>query len=66
MMPAPQEPLDVIIVPYAHCPCGGHPDALVDMLIYRTATHGIFHKIEIGCDFTGQTFDVALAAFPQG
>ena len=65
MMPA-QVPLDVIILPYAHCPCGGHPDALVDMLIYKTSFGGIFHKIEIVCDFTGQTFDVALAAFPQG
>jgi hypothetical protein len=65
MMPA-QEPLDVIIVPYAHCPCGGHPDALVDMLIYRTAIHGIFHKIEIVCDFTGNTYDTALMFYPQG
>lgn len=64
MMPA-QEPLDVIIVPYAHCPCGGHPDALVDMLIYRTAIHGIFHKIEIVCDFTGHTYESSLIFFPQ-
>lgn len=63
MMPA-QEPLDVIIVPYAHCPCGEHPDALVDMLIYRTAIHGIFHKIEIVCDFTGHTYDTSLIFFP--
>ena len=57
MMPA-QEPLDVIILPYKDCPCGGHPDAFVDMLIYRTVPYGIFEKIEIVCDIAGVTYDM--------
>ena len=57
MMPA-QQPLDVIILPYKDCPCGGHPDAFVAMLIYRTVPYGIFEKIEIVCDITGVTYDM--------
>mgnify|MGYP006908345362 FL=1 len=64
MQPA-QEPLDVIIIPTDKCPCGTHPDALVDMLIYRAVPMGIFRKIEIICDFTDTTYDVAFALFPQ-
>ena len=60
-----QEPLDVIIVPTDQCPCGLHPDALVDMLIYRTVPHGLFHKIEIVCDFSNKTYDAALVFMPQ-
>ena len=65
MIPA-QEPLDVIIVPYRGCPCGEHPHAFVDMLIYRSVPYGIFEKIEILCDITDTTYEVALACFPQG
>jgi len=61
MMPA-QEPLDVIILPYKDCPCGGHPDAFVDMLIYRTARYGFFVKTEIVCDISDKTF-LLLPAF---
>jgi hypothetical protein len=57
-----QEPLDVIILPMTDCPCGGHPDAFVDMLIYRTVPLGIYLKTEVICDITGKTF-VLLPAF---
>ncbi len=56
------EDFDVIILPTDKCPCGQHPHAYVDMLIYRTVPYGIFHKIEIICDFTGKTYEM-LPAF---
>ena len=65
MIPA-QEPLDVIIIPTDKCPCGQHPDALVDMLIYRTVPMGIFHKVEILCDFTNTTYEMLPAFIAQG
>ena len=64
MIPS-QEPLDVIILPYKDCPCGGHADAFVDMLIYRTIPYGFFHKIEIVCDITGIIYDMLPAFMAQ-
>ena len=54
-----QEPLDVIIVPTDQCPCGLHPDALVDMPTIEQFRMAL-HKIEIVCDFSNKTYDAAL------
>ena len=56
------EDFDVIILPTDKCPCGTHKGELCDMIIYRTVLWGIFHKIEIICDFTGKTYEM-LPAF---
>tara|TARA_R100000005_G_C4801796_1_gene93005 strand:- start:193 stop:390 length:198 start_codon:yes stop_codon:yes gene_type:complete len=61
-MKSAAEPLDVIILPYKDCPCGQHPNAYVDMLIYRSVPYGIFRKIEIICDITDTTYEM-LPAF---
>ena len=52
------EALEVIIIPTDKCPCGTHKGELVDMIIYRTVPWGIFHKIEIHCDFTDKIYEM--------
>ena len=52
------EDFEVIIIPPDKCPCGTHKGELVDMIIYRTAQWGIFHKIEIHCDFTDKIYEM--------
>ena len=52
------EDFEVIIIPTENCPCGTHKGELVDMIIYRTVPWGIFHKIEIHCDFTDKIYEM--------
>ncbi len=52
------EDFEVIIIPTDKCPCGTHKGELVDMIIYRTVRWGIFHKIEIHCDFTDKIYEM--------
>lgn len=59
------EAFDCIILPYENCPCGNHPDAYVDMLIFRTVPLGIFSHAEIHCDITGKIFTMLPAFIEQ-
>lgn len=61
MIPA-QEPLDVIIIPYAPCPCGEH-DTPSELFIYRTVPLGVFKKAEVHCLQTDKVFDAAFMFF---
>ena len=63
MMPA-QQPLDVIIIPYAPCPCGEcvRPS---ELFIYRTVPFGEFSKAEVHCVRSGQIFDASFIFMPQ-
>jgi hypothetical protein len=52
------EDFEVIIIPTDKCPCGTHKGELVDMIIYRTVPWGVFHKIEIHCDYTDKIYEM--------
>ena len=59
------EEFEAIIIPTDNCPCGTHKGDFVDMIIYRTVPWGVFHKIEIVCDFTGKTYEMMPAFLEQ-
>ena len=52
------EEFEAIIIPTDKCPCGTHKGDLVDMIIYRTVPWGVFHKIEIHCDYTDKIYEM--------
>jgi hypothetical protein len=62
MMPA-QEPLDVIIIPYALCPCRRHPRPS-ELFIYRDY-YGVFAKAEVHCVEGNGVWDASFIFMPQ-
>jgi|13_taG_2_1085334.scaffolds.fasta_scaffold01516_10 hypothetical protein len=64
MMPAPQEPLDVIIIPYSPCPCRKHPQPS-ELFIYRTVPYGVFSKAEVHCVEGNGVWDASFLFMPQ-